>query len=81
MGLYYTLIGVPKVKQGPMPKYMNDKEAKLWKNSQKMAEKWERELEKELREGREDVMSEGSSLDPEHFQLREEEIKQLEEQF
>ena len=50
MGLYYSLIGVPKVRQTSMPKKIGEKEGKLWRNSQKMAEKWERQLEKELKE-------------------------------
>ena len=50
MGLYYSLIGVSKVRQTSMPKKIGEKEGKLWRNSQKMAEKWERQLEKELKE-------------------------------
>jgi hypothetical protein len=45
----------------------------LIKNSIKLLEKWNKQLEKEINEDVEDVYSEGSSLNPEHFELKDEE--------
>ena len=44
VGLYYSLLGVPRVKQNAPPprRQMSEKEVKVFKNSQKMAEKWEK---------------------------------------
>jgi hypothetical protein len=76
MGFYYCLIGMERARKPDdpkaLPKCATEKEKLVLRNCNKMLEKWTRECEKEGRED-DDNFSEGSSLDPEHFQLKEEE--------
>lgn len=73
LGFYYTFIGIEKarqVKNSTLPKCQTEKEKVLMKNSVKLLEKWNKQLDKESNQQVDDNFSEGSSLNPEHFELK-----------